>query len=175
MEEKTEGTATVLYENNEPQTHEMEGVTVTLDRYSLVELLDFHRNYSIPFDDQNNGAVLIAQYTIENTTDEDLHYMTTYDLINTDRYINNYRELLPEENQLPSILSPLNDYLLEAGQEIVGYYAYPLGEDRLEEIFNVGSVDIAISTPQTDPGDFSTMIGSEGRFTLPLNEVSADK
>lgn len=175
MEEETEGTATVLYENNEAQTHEMEGVTVSLDGYSLVELLDFHRDYSIPFDDQNNGAVLIAQYTIENTTDEDLHYMTTYDLINTDRYINNNRDLLPEESQLPNILSPSNDYLLEAGQKIVGYYAYPIGEDRLEEILDVGSVDIAISTPQTDPEDFSSMIGSEGRFTLPLDAESADK
>ena len=177
MEDETEGTAAVLYENNEAQTHEMEGVTVSLDGYSLVELLDFHRDYSIPFDDQNNGAVLIAQYTIENTTDEDLHYMTTYDLsyVNSEKFLTNHSYLLPEENQLPNILSPSNDYLLEAGEEIVGYYSYAIGEDRLAEILDLGSVDIAISTPQTDPDDFASTIGSEGRFTLPLDAENAEK
>ena len=177
MEEETEGTATVLYESKEAQTHEMEGVSVTLDAYTLVELLDFHRDYSIPFEDQNNGAVIIAQYTVKNNTDEDLHYMTSYYMsyVGADKHLSNYQYLLPEDQQLPNLLSPSNDYFLEAGQEIVGYYAYPIGEDRLTEVLEAGSVDVEITTPQTDKDDYSSMIGSPGRFTLPLDAESAEK
>lgn len=174
MEEETQGTATVLYENDNPQTHEMEGVTVTLEAYTLVELLDFHRDYSIPFDDQNNGAVVIAQYRIMNDTDQDVHYMTTFDMdyVGAEKYLGNHQYLLPEEVQLPNILAPSNEYLLEAGQEIVGYYAYPIGEDRLADIMELGSVDVQISTPRTDYDDYGSTIGSEGRFTLPLDPDS---
>lgn len=174
MEEETQGTATVLYENDNPQSHEMEGVTVTLDAYTLVELLDFHRDYSIPFDDQNNGAVVIAQYRITNDTDQDVHYMTTFDMdyVGAEKYLGNHQYLLPEEVQLPNILAPSNEYLLEAGQEIIGYYAYPIGEDRLADIMELGSVDVQISTPRTDYDDYGSTIGSEGRFTLPLDPDS---
>ena len=174
MEEETQGTATVLYENDNPQTHEMEGVTVTLEAYTLVELLDFHRDYSIPFDDQNNGAVVIAQYRIMNDTDQDVHYMTTFDMdyVGAEKYLGNHQYLLPEEVQLPNILAPSNEYLLEAGQEIIGYYAYPIGEDRLADIMELGSVDVQISTPRTDYDDYGSTIGSEGRFTLPLDPDS---
>lgn len=51
MEETTEGTADVLYENDEPQVHELDAISVTLDAYTLVALDDFHTDYSIPFND----------------------------------------------------------------------------------------------------------------------------
>ena len=50
MEEETEGTAKILYENKEPQVHKMDGVTVSLDAYTLLELNDFHTDFRIPFE-----------------------------------------------------------------------------------------------------------------------------
>lgn len=177
MEEETQGTASVLYENDDAQSHDMEGVSLTLDAYILVELIDFHRDYDIPFDEQNNGAVIIAQYTVKNDTDQDVHYMPSLYMTYTgaEKDLNNHRYLLPEEQQLPTLLSPNNDYLLESGQEITGYYAYPIGEDRLVNVLEVGSVDVGVPTPQTDKDDFSSTFGSEGRFSLPLDAESAEK
>ena len=175
MEEESEGTANVLFENATPQSHDMEGLSVTLDAYTLVELTDFHTNISIPFDDQTDGAVIIAQYTVKNNTDADVHYMPTLDLtfVGADKYQTNHRYLLPEDQQLPTLLSHSNDYLMEAGQEVTGYVAYPLGADRFAAVLDVGSVDILIPTPQKDMEDFSSTFGSDGRFTLSLDADNA--
>lgn len=176
MEEETEGTATVLYENTDAQTHEMEGITVSLDAYTLVELLDFHTNYEIPFDDQTDGAVVVTQFTVSNDTEEDVHYMTSYYMsyMGADRNLSNTNTLLPEEEMLSTLLHHSDDYLLEAGEEVTGYYAYPMGAERLEDVLDVGTVEIEITTPQRDPEDYSTMMGSDTIFTLPLDADSAD-
>ena len=176
IEEETEGTATVLYENTEAQTHEMEGVIVSLDAYTVVELLDFHRNFEIPFDDQTDGGVIITQFTIKNDTEEDVHYTTSYYMsyMGADKYLSNMNKLLPEEQMLSTMLSHTNDYLLEAGEEVVGYYAYPIGKDRLEEVLDIGTVEIEITTPQTNLDDFSTMMGKDTLLTLPLDVDSAE-
>ncbi|MFA1819786.1 DUF5068 domain-containing protein [Virgibacillus oceani] len=172
MEETTEGTANVLYENDDAQSHEMDGLTVTLDSYTLVELNDFHTNFNIPFDEENDGALIIAQYTVKNDTDDDLHYMPHLDVtyVGAEKNIGNHRNILPEEQQLPVILSPDNDYTVNAGEEVTGYYTYPFGETRFADVLDVGSVDVQVPTPQTDPEDFSSTIGSEGRFTISLDE-----
>lgn len=175
MEETTEGTANVLYENNESQTHEMEGLSVTLDSYTLIELNDFHTNFNIPFDEENDGAVILAQYTVKNDSDEDLHYMPNLDVtyVGAEKYIANHRNILPEEQQLPARLSHESDYLIGAGEEVTGYYTYPFGETRFAEVMDLGSVDVLVPTPQTDMDDYSSTIGSDGRFTLSLDEAGA--
>src|SRR5690625_571745 len=176
MEEETQGTAAVLYENTDTQTHEMEGVNVSLDAYTLVELLDFHANFGAWFDDQTDGAVILSQYTITNNTDEDLYYAQNYLMSYTgsDQDIVTYNSLLPEEKQIPNILADSEEFWLEAGDEINRYYAYPLGEDRLEEVLNAGNIEVEITTPQTDADDLSSVIGSETVFTLPLDENNAE-
>lgn len=177
MEEESEGTANVVFENANPQSHDMEGLSVTLDAYTLVELTDFHTNISIPFDDQTDGAVIITQYTVKNDTDGDVHYMPTLDMtyVGSEKYVTGHRYLLPEDKQLPNLLSHNNDYLVEAGKEVKGYFAYALGEDRYATVLDLGSVDILVPTPQTDMEDFSSTFGSDGRFTISLDADSAEK
>lgn len=177
MEEESDGTANVVFENSNSQSHDMEGLSVTLDAYTLVELTDFHTNFSIPFDDQTDGAVVITQYTVKNDTDGDVHYMPTLDMtyVGSEKYASGHRYLLPEDKQLPNLLSHNNDYLLEAGQEVIGYIAYPLGKDRFATVLDLGSVDILVPTPQTDMEDFSSTFGTDGRFTISLDAESAEK
>lgn len=177
MEKTTEGTADILYKNKEPQIHDMEGVTFTLNSYTLVELNDFHRDYNIPFDEQTNGGVIIAHYSVKNDTDKDVHYMPNLYMTYTgaEKDINNYQELLPKDQQLPILLSPDNDYLLEAGEEVSGYYTYPFGEDRLNDVLEVGSVEVEIPLPQTDKDDFSTSFGEEKTFSFPLDAENQKK
>ncbi len=177
MEEETEDTATLLFENNESQSHEMEGLTLTLDAYQLVELEDFHTNFSIPFEDQTDGGVILAQYTVKNDSDQDLHYMPTLDIdyVGATKYYSNYRDLIPLEEQLPTILSPDNEYLVEAGDEVTGYYAYPFGQKQLDDILAEGNVIVDVPAPTTEYNEYSSTIGSGTEFTLPLDDDSAEK
>nr|WP_246521257.1 DUF5068 domain-containing protein [Ornithinibacillus massiliensis] len=177
MEDKTEGTANVLYENKESQVHELDGVTVSLDAYTLVELNDFHTNFDIPFNDETDGGVIIAQYTVTNELDQDVYYMPTFYLSFTgaDKAYNNYKELLPEEEQLPEKLSPSNDYTLKAGESVTGYYAYPFGKSHLQQALDVGTVAIEVPSAEAEKGDFGNPIGKDGKFTLSLNEAGAEK
>lgn len=177
MEKETEGTTKVLYENREPQVHEMDGVTVTLDAYTLVELTDFHTDFSIPFNDETNGGVIIAQYTVKNELDKDVYYMPAFYLSFTgaDTSYNNYRDLLPEEEQLPMKLTPADDYLLPAGKTVTGYYTYPFGQGELQSAMDVSTVAVEIPAAQSVKGEVSNPIGKDGQFTLSLNEAGAEK
>ncbi|MBY7142354.1 DUF5068 domain-containing protein [Virgibacillus sp. NKC19-3] len=177
MEDETEGTTKVMYENDESQEHDMEGVNVSLDGYTLVELTDFHTNYEIPFDDQTDGGVIIAKYTVKNDTDDDVSYMPTFDMTydGAEKMINNYRELLPEDEQLPVMLSPDDDYMIDAGDEVTGYYTYPFGQDRLDDVMDKGTVDVEVPQPQQDPDDFSSTFGEDGRFEFTLDQDSSDE
>lgn len=176
MEEETEGTARIIYETDQTQEHDSEGITTTLDGYTLVELTDFHANFSIPFNDQTDGGVVIAKYTVKNDTDDDVYYMPTLDLsyVGATQVFSNYRELLPEDEQLTHKLAPSNDYLLEAGEAVTGYYTYPLGEDILQDVLAEGTADVEVPQPFAEKEDYSSHLGEEGTFTISLDADSAD-
>ncbi|WP_152655074.1 DUF5068 domain-containing protein [Oceanobacillus sp. CFH 90083] len=175
MEEVTEGTATLLFESDEVQSHEMEGLTLSLDAYQLVELKDFHRNFDIPFDEQTDGGVILAKYTATNDSDQDLHFLPTLnvDYVGSTKYHSNYRELIPLEEQFSEKLPASNENLIKAGEELTGYLAYPFGEEQLETILSEGNVTVLIPAPTTEYNEYSTRIGTEGQFTLPLDSDSA--
>lgn len=177
MEKETEGTAKVLYENKESQVHEMDGVSVSLDEYTVVELNDFHDDFSIPFNDETNGAVIIAKYTVTNELDKDVYYMPAFYLSFTgaDKAYNNYRDLLPEEEQLDSKLPPSDDYVLKAGESVTGYYTYPFGETHFDKALDVSTVAVEVPAAEAVKGDFGNPIGKVGQFTLSLNAAGAEK
>ncbi|MCH1625288.1 DUF5068 domain-containing protein [Ferdinandcohnia quinoae] len=177
MEEETEGTSKILYENDEPQKHEMEGISVTLESYKLLELKDFHTDFMIPFNDQTNGGVIIAKYTVTNETDKDAYYTPFFYLNFTgaQKAYDNYKDLLPEEDQLPTKLGYSNEYLIKAGESITGYYTYPFGEDHLQEVLNVSTASVEVPKPQSKKDDYSSSFGKEGQFTLGLNKEGENR
>lgn len=177
MEEETEGSAKVLFESDQKMEHNMDDVNVSLDAYTLVELNDFNANFDIPFSDQTDGGVLITKYTVKNDTDKDVSYMPSMYLsyVGATKDAGNYKDLIPEEEQLPTLLSPSNDYELKSGDEVTGYYAYPFGKDQLADVLKEGEVIIEVPQPQEDADDFSSTIGEEGSFKVSLDQESADK
>ncbi|MBM7634972.1 DUF5068 domain-containing protein [Geomicrobium sediminis] len=177
MEETTEGTASVLFENNEQQVHETEGFSVSLDGYTLVELNDFHTNFRIPFDDQTDGGVILAHYTVTNDTGDDAYFMPALSLMYTGamKYFDNYRELLPEEEQLDVQLAHSTDYAIADGETITGYYTYPFGPEQLEEVLAESTAIIDIPAPHSELGDVNSNFGDDGSFTVSLNEEGAER
>ncbi|KAB8125937.1 DUF5068 domain-containing protein [Gracilibacillus oryzae] len=177
MEEVSEGTAEILFEGTETFEHEMEGVTTSVDTYALVELTDFHTDFSIPFDDETDGAVLLVQYTVKNDTEKDAYYMPSFYLTYTGatKSFYNYKELLPEEQQLPTLLSASNDYLIEAGKSHTGYFAYPFGKSILPQVLEEGIVSIEVPRPHATKGDVNDNFGSETTFHLGVTEAASKK
>ncbi|WP_257000858.1 DUF5068 domain-containing protein [Terribacillus saccharophilus] len=168
---------TVFYEVSEPQTHEMEGVTVSLDAYSLVGLKDFHTDYSIPFNDETNGAVVLAKYTVTNNTDTEVYYMPKIDLTYSSGQVYNsdYGEIVPEDQQLFNKLHPDDKYALGAGESVTGYIAYPFGTSELETVMTEGSALIEVPAAQAKPDDFGNAIGQPGKFTINFDEAGAEQ
>ncbi|MFC4401615.1 DUF5068 domain-containing protein [Gracilibacillus xinjiangensis] len=177
MEEVTEGTAEIQFEGTESFEHDMEGVITSVDSYVLANLTDFHTDFSIPFNDETDGAVLLVQYTIKNETDKDAYYMPSFYLTYTGatKSFNNYRELLPEDQQIPSLLSPSNDYLIEAGKSYTGYFAYPFGKSIIPDVLQEGIVSIEVPRPHATKGDVNDNFGSETTFHLGLTDEANKK
>ena len=177
MEKETQGTTKVLYENNTPQVHEMEGVSISLDAYTLVELKDFHTDFSIPFARETDGGVILAKYSVKNNQDKDVYYMPSLYMTFTgaEKDYSNYNELLPKEEQLPTKLGHTTDYLVKAGEEISGYFAYPFGVTDLSKIKELATVSVPLPLPFVVKSDFGSSFGSKGRFELALNEGGAEK
>ncbi|KOP80375.1 hypothetical protein AMS59_03005 [Lysinibacillus sp. FJAT-14745] len=177
MEKETQGKTKVLFENNEPQVHKMENVSISLDAYSVVELKDFHTDFNIPFGDQTNGGVILAKYTVKNDMDKDVYYMPSLyaTFTGATKDYSNYKDLIPEEDQLPTKLNYKTDYLLKAGEEVTGYIAYPFGETDLAKINELGTVAVEVPKPLTEKEKYDSTIGSDGRFNLAINTDGSKK
>ena len=178
MEEETEGTTKVLYENGEQQVHKMEDVSVSLDGYTFVELNDFHANYEIPFRDQTDGVVILAQYTVTNDSDKDAYYTPALSMTishdGRERAHSNNNSLTPREEQLATKISPTNDYLLKAGESVSGYEAYSFGKTELDTLMDLSVLDMTVPKPRADKDDFGSTFGEEGRFKIVLSDDGAE-
>ena len=173
MEEETEGTAKVLYANDEPQVHNLKDISVSLNAYTLVQLDDFHTDFEIPFKDQTDGGVIIAEYTVKNDADEDAYFMPSLDVTVTydgvEVYHTNNRYLIPSEVQLDTKLDHDSKYLIPAGEAITGYVAYPFGKEQLDTVVDLGTIDVLVPTAHAKEDDFGSSFGERGRFTLAVN------
>ncbi|MDM5152985.1 DUF5068 domain-containing protein [Bacillus sp. DX1.1] len=177
MEKETKGKTKVLYENKEPQVHKLNDVSVSLDSYTLVELNGFHTDFNIPFNDQTDGGVILAHYSVKNNSNKDVYYMPTLDMSFTgaQKAYSNYKDLIPNEDQLSVKLSPNNDYLVKAGETVSGYVAYPFGKDDLTKILELSTVSVDVPNAQANKGKFDAPIGSPGKFALSLNKQGTEK
>ncbi|EJR97987.1 DUF5068 domain-containing protein [Bacillus mycoides] len=177
MEKETQGKTKVLYENKEPQLHKLQDVSVSLDNYTLVELNDFHTNFDIPFNRQTNGGVILAHYTVKNSSNKDVYYMPALNITFTGatKDYSNYKDLIPKEEQLPTKLSSSNNYLVKAGESISGYIAYPFGKDDLTKILELSTVSVKVPEAQANKGKYDAPIGRAGNFTLSLNKQGDQK
>lgn len=177
MEDETEGEARVLFETEESQEHDMEDVSLTLEGYTIVALEDFHKNFSIPFDDETDGAVIITEYTMKNDSDDDVFFMPSFNMTynGAEKAFNNDPNLLPLDEQLIDKQSVDNHDELKAGEEVSGYYTYPFGGDALADAMEEGETEVEIAQPQEDEDDYKTALGEESQFSINLNQESSDE
>jgi len=181
MEERTEGETEVIYENDETHEHDLDGVNVSLDGYTMVELNDFHTDYAIPFDDSTDGGVLIAHYTVENNFDKDVYYQPRFDISysGATKVFSNNNTLIEDDLQITNKLGPSNDYELDEGEKVEGYAAYSFSPETLDEVLDAETADIEVkpAAEEYDPDtyDYKPLIGEEDIFRISLNQEGEAK
>lgn len=177
MEEETEGEANVIYETTEAEVYDLEDLSVSVDAYTVVELKDFHTNFSIPFNDQTDGGVIIIKYTVANDSDEDAYYAPNFylDYTGATKAFGPTRNLIPDEDLMSNYLKSDDNYLLEAGNAVTGYYAYSFGQDFFDEALDVSTVVVEIPSGQAKEDSFDEPIGKDGTITLSLNEDGEER
>ena len=105
----------LVFQSDEPFEFEGEDVVARLDRYALFEMTDFHRDFNISFDDQNEkGAILAMEVTLENNSDEVVYH-----------------------GNLPSMSVPGTDSLVfeygtAVGSDFEGYFDFGADEQQIQ-------------------------------------------
>src|SRR5699024_2564943 len=154
---------------------DIEDVHISLNQYVLVELNDFHADFEIPFDDHTDGGVILAEYTIENDTGEDVHYMPDFDIsyVGATKSHSDTNTLIPDDVQLFQKLGPSNEYELDDGDEETAYIAYAFRPDQLDEILEEEKVEIAVNPAAEDYDsesyDNKTIIGKETKINIQID------
>ncbi|MEH6976268.1 DUF5068 domain-containing protein, partial [Bacillus pseudomycoides] len=115
--------------------------------------------------------------TVKNDSNKDVYYMPNINITFTgaQRDYSNYKDLIPKEEQLPTKLSPSNNYLVKAGESISGYIAYPFGKDDLTKILELSTVSAKVPEAQANKGKYDAPIGSAGNLALSLNKQGDQK
>ncbi|MEG0450404.1 MAG: DUF5068 domain-containing protein, partial [Lysinibacillus sp.] len=143
----------------------------------VVELKDFHTDFKIPFGDQTDGGVILAKYTVKNDQDKDVYYMPSLYMtfIGAVKDYGDNNQLLPKEEQLKTKLSHATNYLLKAGEEVSGYFAYSFSATDLAKVNELGTATVSLPVPLAEKDDFGSGFGSKGRFNFSLNANGAEK
>src|SRR5690625_97807 len=181
VEENTEGETKVVHESHEQQVHEEEDYSISLDAYVIAEIKDFHANFSIPFSSDDEGAVLISHYTIENKADHEIAYTPNVDLqySGADRFPGPNRDLIPLDSQLSNQLNSDNSYVIDKGETVTGYVAMALRTVDLENINNVGFAEIhapeAGDEYEADEYSYKNKLGKKATFKISVSEEGAEK
>src|SRR5690625_3224008 len=56
----TEGEVELMYESKEPQVNVEEEYKLSLDHYAVIHIKDFHSRFSIPFDEKDEGVIVLS-------------------------------------------------------------------------------------------------------------------
>src|SRR5690625_3305497 len=128
VDEITQGETELIYEQDEAQTHEEAAYEVYVIGYVGANITDFDMNFSIPFDSEDEGAILLTHMAVENKTDGDIAYTPTWSIeySGADRFANPNRDLIPRDLQLSNVLNSENDYVIPAGEYVFGYVAFSI-------------------------------------------------
>lgn len=180
IEQISEGETNIIYEHSDAQVHEEEEYIVSLDGYVVAEINDFHANFAIPFNDEDEGAILLSHFTIENKTSDDIAYTPNWSLQYTgaDRHPGQNSSIIPDERQIAKTLNA-NNYAISANETVSGYYAILLRSEDVENIkdVNVATIPIPEAGDEYDPDnyEYKNKIGSKTEFSIVVSSEGSSK
>jgi len=138
--EESEGTVEVVYTNKEPNyIHDMNGFKVSVDEYQIVSLKDIHKDYTYVFDEQQEGYIITAKVTIDNTTDKPMYYSSIMSI-----EVANEFEIFPSQSRLfvkdeETIFSKkeTDPGKYAAGEKVTGFVTFALTNEEYQSLSTV--------------------------------------
>lgn len=129
----------VLYKNLEPihLTKDAEGVDITINGYYYYEVSNVDDGWEYVFADQmEKGGVIVFDITLNNSSDQDLYPVPTFDITVTgdEDLIMHNTSFVKESESLNWLFYQENDGVLKAGQEIRGFYPLAVTPNSMEKI-----------------------------------------
>ncbi len=138
--EESEGTVEVVYTNKEPNyIHDMNGFKVSVDEYQIVSLKDIHKDYTYVFDEQQEGYIITAKVTIDNTTDKPMYYTSIMNI-----EVANEFEIFPSQSRLfvkdeETVFSKKETApgKYAAGEKVTGFVTFALTNEEYQSLATV--------------------------------------
>lgn len=129
----------VLYKNLKPinLTENVDGIDIIINGYYYYEISNFDVDWEYVFGDQTEKAgVIVYDITLKNTGDQDLYPVPTFDtkVTGNDDLIMHNTSLVKESQSLNWLFHTDNEGVLEAGQEIRGFYPLAVTPNTMEKI-----------------------------------------
>ncbi len=129
----------VLYKNLKPinLTEDVEGIDIIINGYYYYEISNFDVDWEYVFGDQTEkGGVIVYDITLRNTSDQDLYPVPTFNTTVTgnEDFITNNNSLVKESQSINWLFHNDNEGVLEAGQEIRGFYPLAITPNTMEKI-----------------------------------------
>ncbi|KRT87112.1 MULTISPECIES: DUF5068 domain-containing protein [Bacillus] len=135
---ETEGKVKVVYTNEKPNyVNDMDGFKVSVDEYQIVKVTDMNSDYHIEFDDQNEGYVITAKVTIDNTTNKAMYYTNNFSiqLENDLNYIPAERTFVRDE--YPKSKKETETSKWAAGEKVSGLVSFTLTDEQFDSLKKV--------------------------------------
>lgn len=139
--------AQIVFTSTNPTTVTQGNVTISIDEYSLIEVKDFHQDFSIPFGRQTeDGGIFLSKITIKNNGNQDIWYAPLFGLNYPGAVsaFSNTRIVLPESYANIGSDLTTNKNLIKKGESITGYFPMTLSPDELSTIEDLGVVSYEI-------------------------------
>lgn len=164
----------LVFQSDESFEFEGEDVVSRLDRYALFEMTDFHRDFSVSFDDQNaQGAILAMEVTLENNSDEVVYHgnMPSMSIPGTDSLVFEYKNAVG--NDFEGYFET-TDQAIEPGETKTGIITMKLAPAAMEALEANGTINTEFFSFR-DQEDFSGANYSleSPVFNLPFSEDAA--
>src|SRR5699024_7385804 len=114
MEEETGGVPKVLYGYSDPNKYDFDQIEITLESYEVIELNELNENFVDFFDEKEEGRLVVARFTIHNTSDKELHYRPNFFLEKPEMEYKNdsVSDFLPPDKDLSKMLTFKNDHTI---------------------------------------------------------------
>ncbi|MTH54803.1 DUF5068 domain-containing protein [Bacillus mangrovi] len=139
IEEETEGKAEVIYTNKKAGfVNEAPGFKVSADEYQIVKVTGIKEDSRIRFDGQDSGYVVTARMTVENKSDQVIHYNSTAAIGTTDVYSNIYSstsDYIRDEDKISSKKEGIGKFA--PGEKITGFITFDMTEEQYEMLGDV--------------------------------------
>ena len=171
--------ADILFTSTQPTKVKQGNVEIDIEEYSIIEVKDFHQDFSIPFGRQtDDGGIFLAKITVTNKENQDIWYSPMFDMTFTGATsaFSNTRKVLPENYANIGSDLTANKNLIKKGESVTGYLPMALDPEELSSILELGlvSYEVPAAYNKADSVKTADAIGKAESVQLSVSKSGAE-